>query len=411
VDRARFLGRNFNLVKSHNVRAILLTLLHTGSLSRVELAGRIGLSSTTITNLTSELISEGIIREEAPSEETERRRVGRPRTMLGLVPDARFAIGVHIGVGLFRVAVTNLHAQILHSQNKQFEIDTPADQVIEAISATIKDLIHRSGVENERVLSIGIGASGLVDYEKGINVYAPRLQWRDLPIRTQVEATLDCPVFVENNVRSMALAEALFGRGQGIDILAFVYGRIGVGAGFFIKGTLFRGSGAGAGEMGHTTVLPDSGELCTCGNTGCLETLVSEPVLLQKAQIHLQKTPGSKLEELIQRAEGELTIDLVFDAARQGDAILKQIIEEQAAYLGIALANLVNVLNPELILLGGMFAQGHDLYLPVVERTLRERAFGGLGKKVSVDITSFGWQAGVIGAASVALASSFYHGS
>lgn len=411
MKRARFLGRNFNLVKSHNVRAILLTLLHSGPLSRVELAERIGLSSTTITNLTSELISEGIIQEQEHSQVTGHRSVGRPRTMLMLVPDARYAIGVHIGVGLYRVAITNLYAEIIQSQKQHFDVAAPAEQVIETIAGTIKEQMRQSGIEKKRVLSIGVGASGLVDHEQGINVYAPRLQWRDLPIRTQLEAALECPVFVENNVRSMALAEALFGRGQGTDILAFVYGRIGVGAGFIVKGSIFRGSGAGAGEMGHTTMLPDSGELCTCGNRGCLETLVSEPVLLHRAQQHLEDLPGSHLEQLVHDAGGTLTIDTVFEAARQGDPVLTQIIDAQAAYLGTALANLVNVLNPELILLGGMFAQGQDLFLPVVEHTLRERAFGGLGKKVTVEITSFGWQAGVIGASSVALASSFYHGS
>jgi glucokinase-like ROK family protein len=377
----------------------------------VELADRIGLSSTTITNLTSELISEGIIEEQDTSGQTGQRGVGRPRTMLVLVPNARYAIGVHIGVGLFRVAVTNLHAEIIASQNQQFEISSPAEQVLEAIAATIKELIPRSGIKKEQVLSIGVGASGLVDHELGVNVYAPRLQWRDIPIRTQLEEALHCPVFVENNVRSMALAEALFGRGQETDVLAFVYGRIGVGAGFIVKGSIFRGSGAGAGEMGHTTMLPDSGKVCTCGNRGCLETLVSEPVLLQKAHEHLQKTPDSLLYRLVEDSKGELSIDMVFEAARQGDPILTQIIQDQAVYLGIALANLVNVLNPELILLGGMFAQGKDLFLPIVEQTVRERAFGGLGKKVKVEITSFGWQAGVIGASSVALASSFYHGS
>jgi predicted NBD/HSP70 family sugar kinase len=111
------------------------------------------------------------------------------------------------------------------------------------------------------------------------------------------------------------------------------------------------------------------------------------------------------------QGDGEITLDLVFEAARQGDSHLKEMVVAQATYLGIALANLVNVLNPELILLGGMFAQGQDLFLPVAEQTLRQRAFGGLGRKVKLGVTSFGWQAGVVGAASVALASSFYHGS
>jgi predicted NBD/HSP70 family sugar kinase len=220
---------------------------------------------------------------------------------------------------------------------------------------------------------------------------------------------LDCPVIVENNVRSMALAESLFGLGRQVGSLAFVYSRIGVGAGFIVGGNIFRGSGAGAGEMGHTTILPESGETCTCGNAGCLETLVSEPALLRKTQDYVKSHPSSPLAKHLQETEKPLSAEAVFHAAHEGDEGLRPIIEDQARYLGIALANLVNVMNPELILLGGIFAQGKDFILPVADEVMRQRSFGGLGENVRLDITSFGWRAGPIGAASVALASTFYH--
>ena len=402
------LGSNINLVKSHNIRAILLSLLKDGPISRVELAEKLSLSNTTITNLISELLDQGIILEEQVEIPEKRRRVGRPRRMLRLVPSARYAVGVHIGVGIIRVAITNLFAEIINGEIAKFDLTTPPDVVVKDIVRLIELTIEKSNIERERVIGIGVGASGLVNYEKGINVLAPRLGWENVPIQHLMEIQLDLPVCVDNNVRTMALAEAFFGDGQGVGVLAFVYGRIGVGSGIVVNGQVFRGSGAGAGEIGHTTIIPQGGETCSCGNTGCLETLLSEPVWIRDAEKLAASHPDSTLAAYLKRGDERSTIDLIFSAATDGDEFAQQFIEDRSCYLGIALANLVNVLNPELIILGGMFAQGSELILPIAETRMRESAFAGLGEKVRLEVTSFGWRAGVIGAAALALTSFFY---
>ena len=402
------LGSNINLVKSHNTRAILLSLLQEGPISRVELAEKHSLSNTTITNITSELLDQGIVIEERVESPEKRKRVGRPRRMLRLVPSARYAIGVHIGVGLFRVAITNLFAEIIYNEIATFDLTTPPEEVIEDIVKLIERTIEKSAIERERVIGVGVGASGLVNYEEGINVLAPRLDWENVPIQHLMETQLDLPVCVDNNVRTMALAEAIFGDGQGVGVLAFVYGRIGVGAGIVVNGQVFRGGGAGAGEIGHTIIIPQGGETCTCGNSGCLETLLSEPVWIRHAEKIAASHPDSTLAATLKLGDGRSPIELIFSAAADGDELAQQFIEDRSCYLGIALANLVNVLNPELIILGGMFAQGSDLILPIAEARMREAAFAGLGEKVRLKVTSFGWRAGVIGAAALALTTFFY---
>lgn len=248
----------------------------------------------------------------------------------------------------------------------------------------------------------------MVNFEEGINVLAPRLGWENVPIQHLMETHLDLPVCVDNNVRTMALAEAFFGDGQGVGVLAFVYGRIGVGSGIVVNGQVFRGSGAGAGEIGHTTIIPTGGEICTCGNTGCLETILSEPVWIRHAQKLAASHPDSTLAATLKQRDERSPIELIFSAAADGDELAKQFIEDRSRYLGIALANLVNVLNPEMIIVGGMFAQGSDLILPVAEAKMKEASFAGLGEKVKLKTTSFGWRAGVIGAASLALTTFFY---
>jgi glucokinase len=230
-------------------------------------------------------------------------------------------------------------------------------------------------------------------------------------IQSVLNARLGLPVVVDNNVRAMALGEAYFGLGRGVDSLAFVYGRTGVGAGFVFGGQVFRGSSTGAGEIGHTIIVPEGGEPCRCGQRGCLETMVSEPVILRQAQAIAQRRPEGLLATCFSQKGDLEPIERVFAAARRGDSEACNLIEQVACYLGVALANLVNILNPEMILLGGMFAQGQDLFLPVATRTMRQMAFAGLGEKVRLQTTSFGWRAGVIGASALALMRFFYQQS
>ncbi len=405
-----FLGSNISLVKKHNLHAILLTFLHNQSISRVQLARQTNLSNTTITNLTAELIAQGIIVDtdvEPKGKEQPRRRLGRPRRMLRLVGNARFVIGVHIGIGIFRVAITNLYAGIVCSQMFHFRIDQPASEVLGDIVHLVQETIIKSQVDPTLIMGIGVGASGLVNHRTGVNINATRLGWRDVPIRDHLEKELGLPVCVDNNVRNMALGEAYFGLGRGVDVLAFIYGRIGVGAGIVVNGEVFRGSGAGAGEIGHTIILPHDGELCRCGQYGCLETLVAEPVLVDEALSIAEKHPLGLLATALNGNTGK-PIDRILAAARSGDKPSLDLIEKRMHFLGIALANLVNVLNPELIILGGMFAQGSDLIIPTAQATMRKLAFAGLGKNVKIQPTGFGWRAGVVGAASLALKVLFY---
>ena len=404
-----FLGSNITLVKSHNLRAVLLSLLHNDRISRVQLADVTMLSTTTITNVISELVDQGIVIESEDDEkENGKRSVGRPRTALKLIPDARFAVGVHIGIGLIRVAVTDLQAQIVHNNFADYSIESPHEEILSSVGDLIEKTIADSAVNRKKIIGIGFGASGLVDFQSGVNVLAPTLGWREVPIRDWLSERIHLPVCVDNNVRAMTLGESLFGLGRGVTSLALVYGRVGVGSGIVVNGEVFRGSAAGAGEIGHTIMLPEGGEVCRCGKRGCLETLVSEHVIIKQAEALAKENPNSILANNLKNPNGDKPIARIFAAAREGDRATREMIEHCAYYLGIALTNLVNVLNPELILLAGMFAQGEDLFLPVVQKTVREQAFAGLGERVRVQSTSFGWRAGVIGAAALALNAFFY---
>ncbi|MGD9001920.1 MAG: ROK family protein, partial [Anaerolineae bacterium] len=405
--RQTLLGSNVNDIKAHNMRAVLLALLRYEPVSRVRLAELTGLSSTTITNLISELLEHGTVAEEEIEKLKRRRKVGRPPSALRLVPEARYAVGIHIGVGSVGVGIADLRARLLSYLRLAHPLEKSSEDVLTETAALVNEAIRDSGVNPQHVVGIGVGASGLVNPQTGVNVFAPNLGWRDVPIRDWLKERLGRPVCVDNNVRAMALGEALFGAGKDVRALAFVYARIGVGAGFAVDGELYYGGSAGAGEIGHTTILPHGGESCRCGNTGCLETLVSEPAMVRLAAELAKRNPQGILATGLQCEQGR-PIEQILNAARGGDSSTRDMLNERARYMGIALANLVNTFNPELILLGGVLAQGQDLLLPVMEATMRERAFANLGQQVRLQTTSFGRQAGTVGAATLALNTFFY---
>lgn len=400
-------GSNINRVKAHNVRAVLLSLLYNQPAFRVQIAAQTSLSTTTITNIIDELISQGIVAEDGVEEPSGRRRVGRPRAALRLVKDARYAIGIQIGVETYRIAIANLTAEIVFSRSYTFSKSISPREVFEQVAEQVEAIIAENGLERVRILGVGVGAAGLVNYHTGVNILSANLGWENVPIRDWLAERLELPIAVDNNVKAMALGEAFFGSGREVSSLIFVYGRAGVGSGIVMDNRLVRGADLGAGEIGHMIIVANGGKECRCGQCGCLETLVSEAALIRQAEELNRHQPDSILAQYLNTGEGR-PIDRIFQAARNGDAQTREMIEEAARYLGIALANLVNLLNPEMIVLGGLFAQGQDLMLPVAKEVLHQTAFAGLGKKVKLQATSFGWQAGTVGAASLALTSFFY---
>jgi predicted NBD/HSP70 family sugar kinase len=398
MTETRHTARNGTRTKFENQRTLLLNLLRHQPISRIRLSRRTGISTTTVTNLTAPLVQAGIGTDLLALTAG----AGRPPLALALVPDSRYAIGIHIGVRKSQVALGTLDARLIDLRVAPHHPEESAQQVLERLAEMARQLVADNGLalEPERIIGVGVGASGLVDNEHGINIWAPALSWHDVPVAELLSSYLQLPVAVENNVRCMALAESLFGAGQGHRVLAFVYARIGVGAGLVMDGQIYRGARHAAGEIGHWTLLPRDGELCRCGNRGCLETLISEKVLVSE---------GSRLApEILAHAD---PLEALFSAARAGHQPIRQMLVERAEYLGIALANLVNVINPEVILLGGLLYQGYDLLQPVIEATMRQRSFKGIGIQEEMRPATFGLDAGAVGAVTLALDTFFYSGS
>jgi predicted NBD/HSP70 family sugar kinase len=384
------LGANNRNLKSHNVSAILLTLLNKQTISRAHLAQTLGVSNATISNLINDLSDQGLVEDSGIV--LNEGNVGRPQREIQLVAHARYAIGVHFDVGTVYIGITNLAGDIIvethfnHGRDANWQ--TVLDQVINHVSA----LIAEAPVRSQDIVGIGVGASGLVNVQTGVNVIAPNLYWYHVPIADYLQERLDIPTMVDNNVRAMALGEAMFGIGSNVHAMAFIYGRVGVGAGLVVRGQLFRGAGAGAGEIGHTMLMLANATHEPAPQP--LEQLVSESAILALAH-HAKQNPT-------------LTLADVFNMARADDPEMLAIIADQAFYIGIASANLINIFNPEMIILGGIFHDAQDMMLPKIEQTMRDYAFADLGTGVELAVTSFGKKAGMIGSAALALDVFFY---
>ncbi len=385
-------GINSSEIKLHNISAILLNLLHNKNVSRVSLAQMIGVSTATISNLVAELVHQGLIVEEGLVQNDGQAGVGRPQKALQLVADSRYAIGIHIDVGRVYITLTNIYGKILTKHTFDHQIQTPWYEVMDKSVKEIELIIEHLNINQDDIVGVGVAASGLVNPETGINIIAPNLNWHNVPIRDYLQDKLNMPIQVENNVRAMALGEALFGNQPHVNVMAFIYARIGVGAGLIMDRKIYRGAGAGAGEIGHTVVSVES---CNGIETHTLESLFSESAILNSAKQQLSKSDN-------------LTIQKILDIAQNGNQAICQLLEDRARYFGIALANLVNIFNPELIVLGGIFTYEQNLILPTVRSTLKQYSFANLSDNIRLEVTSFGQDAGMIGAAALALDTFFY---
>ena len=257
-----------------------------------------------------------------------------------------------------------------------------------------------------KLLGVGVGAVGLVDYQSGVNRVAPGLGWHDVPLRDALRDRLGVPVTVDNNVRAMTLGEKLIGLARDVADFILIYVGWGVGSGLVIHHELYRGNGFYAGEVGHMMVDPE-GLTCVCGNAGCLQTVASGMALVEAARRSADGHPESSLSGLVDR--GDFSLETIAEQARLGDPFARSLVSRSAQTMGLAVANLVNVLNPGLVVLAGTLVYSDDYYLSIVDEIVQRRSFvASSAGGTPVVATSLGPLAGVRGAAALALDHYFY---
>jgi glucokinase-like ROK family protein len=386
------------LIRKLNTAVVLDVLRRFAPLSRAELAARTGLNRSTVSIIVNSLIEEGFVQET----DLQSSKIGRPGMLLVLNPKGGFAVGVEIGVDFISVILTDFIANVLW---RRWESSDPAaDQIriLDRASDLTQEAIDVGLSQGLRSLGIGVGVPGLVDIRQGKLVFAPNLHWNNVPLRLMWSQRFDLPIFVENEANAAALGEFYFGAARGTDSFIYLSAGIGLGGGVIIDGKLFRGSDGYAGEVGHMTVEP-GGELCGCGKRGCWETKVGPRAVLSRVRQTLANGAPSIITDLAGGDLDRVTSDIVVKAACLGDSVALEALQDVGKYLGIGVGNLINIFNPELIVLGGALSLANEFLLPVIENTVCGSALKPSCENVKFAASAHGADACVMGAVALVL--------
>jgi N-acetylglucosamine repressor len=383
---------NRTLIRALNRSSVLNTIKSAGPVARTDIARITGLSPATVTAITSELIEDNLVFEKAAGDSSG----GRRPILLALNPRGGYVVGIKLTEHQAIGALTDLEATIITRKTQPWEGATP-QEAVQVMSRLVHALAAEKGINKKQLLGIGVGLAGIVDAERGILRSTPFFKWNDLPLRDLLQARLKLPVYIDNDVNTFTLAEKWFGSGQGIDhFITITIGR-GVGMGIVVNGQLYRGVGGGAGEFGHTVINPQ-GPLCSCGKHGCLEAYIGDQALVQSAGEAAQR---GDLVVAIQDAQS------LVDLAASGDPTARLILAQAGEKLGIALANLINLFNPELIVIGGEGTRAGEWIFQPMRQAIQQNTIPGLVKETTVRVEPWGDAAWARGAASLVLGELF----
>ncbi len=276
--------------------------------------------------------------------------------------------------------------------------DKGPEAVIDRLLSAANSAMSQAKLKTSELTEIGIAAAGILDVEEGIITTSPNLpNWHDVPLRNIVADRLGITTYIINDANAAALGEHRFGAGKGVDNLIYLTVSTGIGGGIIIGGRLYSGSDGCAGEIGHMTIEAH-GPQCKCGNFGCLEVLASGTAMAKEAAECLSQGETSSILDFAEGRFENITAETVALAARQGDPIACDIVSRAASYLGIGLANLVNIFNPELIVIGGGVSKMGDMLLEPARKVIKERAFQLPVRRVRIVRARLGSNAGILGA-------------
>lgn len=307
-------------------------------------------------------------------------------------------VGVDLGGTKILSGLVTREGRILKKIKQPTHSERGTVDVLDRICISIKELLTNVGAVPDEIIGMAVGAPGPLYYPQGIISSTPNLRWINLDLKTELDRRLGRPVVVDNDANMAALGEYYFGRYQSCRNLLYMTVSTGIGGGIIIDGHIYRGSKGGAGEFGHMVVEPD-GNICGCGRRGCLEAVASGSAIAGKARQLIEQGKGLAIQKLTP-AKGMITAREVGEAARQGDLEARLIIDQVVEWLGLGISNLVNIFNPDVVVLGGGVALGlKDLLLEPVSTYVRTHIFALQGQSLQLVVSSLEEDAGLLGCA------------
>jgi predicted NBD/HSP70 family sugar kinase len=375
-------------LRERNRRRVLSALRVAGITSRAELARRTGLSRTTVSSLIGDLVRDGLVAERVDHSSAPGAQGGRPPVLVSLDRRAGAAVGVDFGKTHVTVAIADLGHTVLAEMRRELPGDHRADQALDIASQLIETALDEAGVDRTLVLGVGMGLPGPIHTDSGtVGSSAILPGWVGIAAARAMSDRLGLPVRVDNDANLGALAEHVWGAGEGVDDMIYLKLATGIGAGLVLGGRLYLGVGGTAGEIGHT-IIDEHGPVCRCANRGCLETLAS----------------GAATVELLRPTLGaDLTLNQLVDLTVHGHPACRRVVADAGRHIGRAVANLVNLLNPSRVVVGGELAACGDVLLEPLRLECTRHAISSAGEDVEIAHGALGDRAQVLGALALVL--------
>jgi len=375
-------------IKQVNAGRVYKLIDELGPISRIDLSKTSALAPASITKITRELIDAHLIHETTVQEATSR---GRPAVGLQTDNEGWQFLSMRLGRGYLTIALHELGGSVLiDTKIDIYEVEQ--DDVLARLLHETNEFFQTYADQLNRLTSIAVTLPGLVDAERGVVIQMPHYNVRNLPLGPEIYKATGLPVFIANDTRAWALAEKLFGNSQVNDNSVLISIHHGVSAGIILDGRVLQGRNGNIGELGHIQIDPN-GKRCHCGNLGCLETVASSQAIREEVAMRLKQGEESSID-----AEN-VTIEGICSAAADGDPLAVEVIEKLGHYLGAAIAIVINLFNPEKVLIAGVINRAKSVLYPAIESSIKAQTFSVYQQDLDIVESRFYKQATMPGAA------------
>jgi N-acetylglucosamine repressor len=375
--------------KQHNRDLVLKTIFNHDTISRADIARVTNLTRTTVSDIVSVLLNEGLVKEVGFGSS----QGGKSPILLSIAADSRFLVGLSLGKDKFIGAVVNLRGEIKDIVEFPVE-DSNGEQALQLVYRILDQLIKK---RKKSIAGIGVGTPGLINTREGIVLTSVNLDWQDLPLAQLIRKRYGLHVSVLNDSQATAIGEYIYGGDhKEHKNMIVVNVKHGIGAGILINGRLFQGDGGGAGEIGHV-VVDENGALCRCGKHGCLETIASVSAVAQRVRSLVREGVKTSLP----KNSRAITLDTIETAFKSGDSLTRQVVLNAGHYLGISLANLIGTLNIQRIVLTGDMTRFGTEWFDAVQKAMQDAALTRMALDTKLEIGTLDFKACVLGASAL----------
>lgn len=388
---------NISLLRKSNIKNILNIVWKNKVVTRKELSNITSITAPTISNIIDILLEKGFIKIKGKGESTGERQPD----LIEFNPTSYFVIGISLKVYKVQAFITDLYG----NKVQEFEVNSDYTgkhaNILPQLEIVLENLINKFD-KKSKLVGIGVSFPGTIDNKSGIVLNSPIVgNGIGVNIKEYLERRFNLPTFCENNANLCTLNEYWFGKGKNKKYVLFVFAGFGIGNGIVIDGEIYTGYKDAAGEIGHT-VIEINGKKCYCGSYGCLETVASYPALFEQFQKGVKMGAKTNFKDIVERGFSVHEVEEIFRYAEKGDKLAISVIENIGRYIGIAIANLVNILNPEIVIIGGDYYKVKNLIGESIKETARLRSWP-INKETEIVFTDFGLDACVYGAATLAI--------